>query len=138
MMKRIESGDFVDQALEALQLEEAPQSLLPGVLSRIQALPRQRPIATRQAMTMPRFGLSWLDVALSLFFAMMIALVGMLSFTLPAPIVDYLRLEGQYYWQYLQLEPWLLAPAFAALLVMMGQALVFLWAMRRPRETRGA
>ncbi len=97
----------VDDALRSMALEPAPPGLSAAVMAQIQALsdsssPQPVLIAER-----PRFRLTWLDAALSVFAAGMIALVWLLSATLPPILFAQLRNQGLYALQSARLDPWL-------------------------------
>ncbi len=91
----------IDQALRTAPLEPAPPGLYRAVMGQIQAqnlASRARrplhagPVSYKQV----GFRITWLDLALSLFGAGMLALTGILWSWLPAPVADYLRMQALY------------------------------------------
>ncbi len=64
---------------------------------------RDRPTLPAQPapFVKPVFRITWLDLALSLFGAGMLALTGILWSWLPAPVADYLRMQALYQGQQL-------------------------------------
>jgi len=99
-------GDRLDAAIvEAVRtypLDEAPAALRAGVMSRLKA---GRIQAGRLGASMPRFRLTWVDFALSLFFAAMLGAVMLVGVMLPPPLAAYLRLQMRYWFQMLTLQP---------------------------------
>jgi hypothetical protein len=76
--------DPVNDALGSMPLEPPPANLFPAVMRQVR----------RQQAAMPRFRLSWLDLALSLFAAGMAGLVVILAWLfLPDPGPELLYLE---------------------------------------------
>ncbi len=97
----------VDDALRSLALAPAPPGLTAAVMAQIQALPDSPSPQPVLIAERPRFRLTWLDAALSLFAAGMIALVWLLSATLPPILFAQLRNQGLYALQSARLDPWL-------------------------------
>jgi hypothetical protein len=74
----------------------------------------------------PRFRVTWLDVAISLFAAGMMGLVILLLELLPQAVITRLGQEGWYWLQRLRYEPWV-AMAATSILLLGAMALVLLW-----------
>ncbi len=119
----------LEDDLRALPLAEPPENLAMDVMRRVKQLPRQeQPIKAPQ--NRPGFRLTWLDIALSLFFSGMLGLAGLLSDTLPRPMLQYLRLETLYWLQRLELDPELLLIPLAVLGIALGLALALIGLLR--------
>jgi hypothetical protein len=109
----------VDDALRRMPAAPAPVGLSAAVMAHI-----QRESAPVAALERPRFRLSWLEIALSLFAAGMISLAWLLTATLPPALTAQLRNQGLYWLQSMHIDPWF--PLFvigAALLGGVGAAL---------------
>lgn len=87
----------VDDALRHMQ--DTPPGFTAAVLARIQPQPAPAPV-------LPRFRLTWLDLALSLFAAGMIGLAWLLTATLPPVLTAQLRNQALYWLQSVRIEPW--------------------------------
>jgi hypothetical protein len=85
----------VDEALRHMQA--APPGFSAAVLARIQA---------QTAPALPRFRITWLDAALSLFAAAMIGLAWLLTATLPPVLTAQLRNQALYWLQSARIAPW--------------------------------
>lgn len=98
---------LIEEALRAEEVAEVPPGLAPTVMERVQAMARP-----------PRFYLTWLDAAVSLFVAAMAALVVLVSDALPPALMQRLRLEELYWLQRFHYDLLSLRPAafLAALL----------------------
>ena len=104
-MNRMESiiDAAIEEALRDAPLEAAPAGLYQAVMQQVSTQARA-PLALSPSsqsnrlatVEQPRFRLSWLDLALSLFGAGMLALTGILWNWLPAPVADYLRMQALY------------------------------------------
>jgi hypothetical protein len=83
----------IEDALRTAPLDNVPPGLYQAVMQQVQAqnLPTQ-PVPFQKM----GFRISWLDLALSLFGAGMLALTGLMWNWLPAPMADYLRMQALY------------------------------------------
>ncbi len=98
MERRIDTA--IEEALSTTPLEAAPGGLYLAVMQQVNAQNRLRRPASQAsraaALERAQFRPSWLDLALSLFGAGMLALTGLLWNWLPAPAADYLRMQALY------------------------------------------
>jgi hypothetical protein len=107
--------DAVDYALRTYPLNPAPENLLSAVMARIQA-----------QQSKPAYLLTWIDIALSLFFVGMLAYIWWLwpIFQYPPNWNERLELQILVWWQYIRqwflLRPWL---GLYSLVLLMGAVL---------------
>jgi hypothetical protein len=127
----------IEEALHIAALEPAPPGLYRAVMEQIQAQDladragrplRAQPVPFAQA----GFRITWLDLALSLFGAGMLALTGILWSWLPAPVADYLRMQALYEGQQLvYLDRPVLIWCGLALAALLAGVLAGLWSCLR-------
>jgi hypothetical protein len=83
----------VEDALNNLDLVEAPPELLKTVMAQVRGTPQ------------PHFQLGWSDLLVSIFFAGILLMVGLVANMLPVDLRNYLHLEGLYWLQRFELQP---------------------------------
>ena len=99
-----QAGDLVEEALYSLPMQPPPPMLFTNVMAQVRA---QSP----KPVELPVFRLSWMDFALSLFFAGMIGVVMLVSICLP-PVVR-MNLDWQLRWFQVMEFDWALAAGLA-------------------------
>lgn len=110
-----QAWDEIERILSAEPLEPLPSGFHARLMERVQSQP-----------AWPRFRVTWLDLAVSLFAAGMMGLLLLLFELLPSQVVTRLGQEGWYWLQRLRFEPWVAMAAVSALLLA-AFALAFLW-----------
>jgi len=89
-----ELNAVVEDALITMRVAPPPADLARNVMSRVQKTPQ-----------MPAFRLTWLDLTLSAFVAVMLLLIVILGSALPPELGLYLRQELLYWSMRVQLDP---------------------------------
>jgi hypothetical protein len=84
----------VEDALFTMEVLTPPAGLARNVMTQVRSTPQ-----------MPRFRLTWLDVCLSAFVAVMLLLVVLLGSALPPELMLYLRQEFLYWSMRVRLDP---------------------------------
>ncbi len=85
--------EAVEDALYNLELVEAPPVLAKTVIAKVRRTPQLH------------FQLRWIDLLVSLFFAGMLLMVGLVANVLPVDLRNYLHLEWLYWLQRFELQP---------------------------------
>ena len=103
----------VDDALVTMAVLTPPADLARNVMTQVRSTPQ-----------MPRFRLTWLDVSLSAFVAVMLLLIVLLGSALPPELVLYLRQELLYWNMRVQLDPLTPLLVLGASALMVGGSLL--------------
>lgn len=103
----------VDDALVTMEVLTPPADLERNVMTQVRSTPQ-----------MSRFRLTWLDVSLSAFVAVMLLLIVLLGSALPLELVLYLRQELLYWNMRVQLEPLTPLLVLGASALMVGGSLL--------------
>jgi hypothetical protein len=114
----------VEDALNNLDLVEAPPELLKTVMAQVRGTPQ------------PHFQLGWSDLLVSIFFAGMLLMVGLVANMLPVDLRNYLHLEGLYWLQRFELQPLVPVTLIAGGLLALG-GLGIIWMSLRVLHEHG-
>jgi hypothetical protein len=121
----------VDDALRTYPIEPAPEVLLPAIMARVQALPRL-------SQPLPRFRLTWLDYAFSLFFSGMVTLVLLFYSLSPLSLLwrVHIQIQMEVWWLRLRYAPpELILTALASLVLPIALITVAALAFDRDRKS---
>jgi hypothetical protein len=114
----------VEDALNNLDLVEAPPELLKTVMAQVRGTPQ------------PHFQLGWSDLLVSIFFAGILLMVGLVANMLPVDLRNYLHLEGLYWLQRFELQPLVPVTLIAGGLLALG-GLGIIWMSLRVLHEHG-
>ncbi len=129
--------ELIEETLRKTPLEEPPAFLAESILRRVRQTPQAQPApAAVPARPAPRpaFRLTWLDYALSLFFAAMLGTLALITDTLPPELRRYWGQELSYWAQSSLLDLRLLPAGYVLLLAGLAAAVLLsalaIWLVR--------